>query len=616
MKKIDNILFILSLIIVIIPFTGVYTFVSFHISLIFAVFLTISIVFHIKKFFLPSWILNVFSVFFIVLSFLKLSYEDILTPSLEALTAILSIRMIGRKTPREYLQIYLIAIFLLGGSSLVDMSLNFLIRLIFILILSVMSILLLAYFKDTNEKNISNLRLLSFFKISLLIATISIPMSAFFFFTLPRTPYPLMNLSINKSKTGFTSVVNLGSVAVIEEDSTTVMRVQVRELSDRDLYWRVITFDNFDGKKWTKTLFRENKISIKGQPITYTAVLEPFTENYLPTLDYPSNVFIRHVTIEEPATFRTNFSIDKPLKYTAVSQINPTIIDYSPSEHYLKLPVNLSERVKKLTKQITEKATNEKETAREITKFLSNYRYSLRNLPSGENPLEDFLFNKKTGNCEYFATSMAIMLRIKGIPSRVVGGFRGGTYNKFGNYYIIKASDAHLWVEAWIDGQWHRFDPSGRILRTAEPMIFHIIDYLWNAVIIDYDLMTQLKIVKSIKPPELKINRKFIIAAILSMLMIILIVKVFKNYRQNRNPLSKFFAIMKKYGYERKETEGLREFLMTVSDAQLKQNAEKFIEIYEKTYFRDEEFTARKIKELKKILEDLNESYKSRKSHY
>jgi len=134
----------------------------------------------------------------------------------------------------------------------------------------------------------------------------------------------------------------------------------------------------------------------------------------------------------------------------------------------------------------------------------------LKNLPKGDNPVEDFLFKKKSGNCEYFATTMALMLRIKGIPSRVVGGFKGGTYNSFGNYYIVRASDAHLWVEAWINGQWIRFDPSGKIPRPVEPVIFHLIDYLWNSIVVDYDVRAQMKLAKSIKTPHISFNRNFL----------------------------------------------------------------------------------------------------------
>ena len=83
---------------------------------------------------------------------------------------------------------------------------------------------------------------------------LSIPLSAFFFFTLPRTASPLLDIGVGNVKTGFTSTVNLGGISSIEEDTSVVMRVKIRKLSESQLYWRVITFDTFDGKTWKKTL--------------------------------------------------------------------------------------------------------------------------------------------------------------------------------------------------------------------------------------------------------------------------------------------------------------------------------------------------------------------------
>ena len=65
-------------------------------------------------------------------------------------------------------------------------------------------------------------------------------------------------------------------------------------------------------------------------------------------------------------------------------------------------------------------------------------------------PIAYFLFERKRGHCEYFASSMAVMLRAVGIPSRVVTGFRGGEFNDLTGSYIIRARDAHAWVEAYI----------------------------------------------------------------------------------------------------------------------------------------------------------------------
>jgi transglutaminase-like putative cysteine protease len=56
---------------------------------------------------------------------------------------------------------------------------------------------------------------------------------------------------------------------------------------------------------------------------------------------------------------------------------------------------------------------------------------------------------------------MAVMLRSLGIPARLVPGFQSGVWNPLTEMYVIRASDAHSWVEAWMPGSgWTTFDPT------------------------------------------------------------------------------------------------------------------------------------------------------------
>jgi len=607
-NKAQDIIFVLSILIASIPFTAIVSYISFYVNFVFILIIVGSVFLHIKKIFLPVWILNFISIGLILMPFLSYSVEDILLPSIEALTLILSIRFLGKKTSREYFQIYLLSLLLLGGSSLFNISWIFLIRLLLMLIFTIFAILLLTYMKEIKEEFIDFKKLLSLLKSALFISIVSIPLSALFFIILPRTPVPLMDIGFSKTKTGFSSTVNLGSVRDIEEDRTIVMRVKMERLP-QELYWRVITFDTFDGKGWQKKVSQVDNSIVNGEKINYTVALESLTEQYLPTLDYPFNIYMKNISYEYPGIYRSNFLAEKTLKYSATSFINYQIKESSVHPAYLEIPEIVSDKIINLTEKITSQASNKQEIVESILKFLSDYQYSIKDLPRGPNPVEDFLFNKKKGNCEYFATTMALMLRIKGIPSRVVGGFRGGTYNNFGGYYIIRASDAHLWVEAWIDGRWLRFDPSGKPPRT-EPVVFYLIDYLWNSIVLDYDIKAQFKLAKSIRIPQIKFDRKIFLIP----LFLIIFYGVFKIYRyfnKKRDPLNRFFSIMKKYGFERKKYQGLEEFVLTITELQLKQKAEKFVKTYEEIYFKDREITKEELKKLKVLLEELNENRKS-----
>lgn len=90
--------------------------------------------------------------------------------------------------------------------------------------------------------------------------------------------------------------------------------------------------------------------------------------------------------------------------------------------------------------------------ARALEAYLRSpqFKYSLQPLPRDPelDPIEDFIKNRPQGHCEYFASALALMLRTQGIPSRVVVGFKGGEFNRSGNFYQVRQLHAHAWVEA------------------------------------------------------------------------------------------------------------------------------------------------------------------------
>jgi transglutaminase-like putative cysteine protease len=102
-----------------------------------------------------------------------------------------------------------------------------------------------------------------------------------------------------------------------------------------------------------------------------------------------------------------------------------------------------------------------------VHRFLSylrkHFTYTLDNRdedPTLE-PVMNFLLNRKRGHCEYFASALVLLCQAQGIPARIVVGFKGGEYNTFGNYYLVRNCDAHAWSEIYIrDMGWVRFDPT------------------------------------------------------------------------------------------------------------------------------------------------------------
>lgn len=127
-------------------------------------------------------------------------------------------------------------------------------------------------------------------------------------------------------------------------------------------------------------------------------------------------------------------------------------------QRYLQLP-ELDARIAQLAQQLTATAPTQYDKVLAIARHLrTKYTYSLE--LSGES-LPGFLFHRKAGHCEYFATAMAVMLRTVGIPTRYARGFMGGEYNDVGEDWIVRARDAHSWVEVYFPNiGWVTFDPT------------------------------------------------------------------------------------------------------------------------------------------------------------
>jgi hypothetical protein len=168
----------------------------------------------------------------------------------------------------------------------------------------------------------------------------------------------------------------------------------------------------------------------------------------------------------------------------------------------------LDPRVRRLAEEVTVRADNPYDKAASIERFLrTGYAYTLDvNIPPGVDPLPYFLLQKRAGHCEYFASAMAVMLRAEGIPSRFVTGFLPGEYNDVGGDYIIRASDAHAWVEAFFPRYgWITFDPTppgnarqgGLLARIA--LYWDWFQYNWNEWVVSYDFGHQATLAQSVQ---------------------------------------------------------------------------------------------------------------------
>jgi hypothetical protein len=332
---------------------------------------------------------------------------------------------------------------------------------------------------------------------------------------------------------GFSENVALGDIGTLKRNDRVVMRVRLDDAQSgriKRLRWRGVALDEFTGRSWRKSAaakVTEHKTSERGsfrigtteaphRLVMQTVFLEPIDSAVLFAAPQPILVqgdfpFLR-IDAEGSVQFRPHEG-DRFI-YKALSDVSEPDADelrsdrrpYSSAfERYRELPDRLDPRIANLAREIVinARARNRYDAAVAIEAELrNNYGYSLDRRASGEDPLADFLFNVRRGHCEYFSTSMAVMLRTVGIASRVVNGFLPGEYNEAADAYTVRQSDAHSWVEVYFpeSNSWVTFDPTppagqGSALHSGVTAMLRkyaeALELVWFQYVVGYDQQEQ-----------------------------------------------------------------------------------------------------------------------------
>ena len=469
---------------------------------------------------LKPWMLNVViaPVFFYYA--LQFSRANPIQPVVSVLAVMLAVRLSGEKTVRHSMQIYALSMFCLASSSLFDLSPVFLVYLGLLLFMVATALVLLTFLSQDFSMMVSIPDLKRILLYGLLMPILAVPLLLFFFPIMPRTQLPLWNF-LNQPATrtsGYSDTVEPGSQSSITASHTLTFRAEMSRLSLDQLYWRGTVFNRTDGIKWTRSgQVPAEQPEITGQMVTQIIYPEPTASRTLIALDRPSALVLQRVKRSPDGVFELMGTSGKRLSYSAESLPSGLIAQRNPinRQFYLQLPDRLPSRLKDLALQIV--LSGKEERAR--VAFLENYfrsggyRYSMVGLATGDRAIEQFVFDNKQGNCEFFASSFALLLRAAGVPCRLVGGFLGGEYNQLGGYYLVSDDKAHVWVEAYIKGSgWVRIDPSSfatnagdvwkapgsRSLKLRITLVLDLLNYSWNRSVIAYDFEHQMNIARHV----------------------------------------------------------------------------------------------------------------------
>jgi protein-glutamine gamma-glutamyltransferase len=349
-------------------------------------------------------------------------------------------------------------------------------------------------------------------------------LTAGLFFVLPRTARAAFQrfAAERYHLPGFSNEVTLGEIGEIKQNSSPVMHVYSRGDGFLPVRWRGSALTHFDGKRWFNPFAPEERLrpesrrvvlgeqrTSPGRRIDYEVRLSDIASDVLFVAGTPDSMII-----DVPVVWRsaTTGSLRVPringanLRYAVSSVLEPEAsasAQLSPAERAqaLELPP-LDERIPQLALDLTAGSLTPEERARTLERRLRHdYGYTLELLPARvSDPLATFLFDRKKGHCEYFASAMAVMLRSLGIPSRVVTGFLSGVYNPMTGWQVVRASDAHSWVEAWLPRRgWVTFDPTPTDPSPASAgmwnratLLLDAADLFWQDWVVGYDFERQI----------------------------------------------------------------------------------------------------------------------------
>jgi len=475
------------------------------------------------------------------------------------LMVLMFIKLFNLKLRRDYLHLYAISLVAILASGSLTTDLWYLPIFLLYLLAGVWTLLLFQLTKHSEETRMLSMSVTrrpqfpasvghvtsQLFWLANGLALATFGLTLVIFFTIPRVSagFYQKGFGENIRTSGFSETVNLGAIGPIKRDPSVVMRVELPVSSPHEaspFYLRGVAFDQYDGKSWTNRLNYRRAVSedttgtfvlrgsrshaspLLGETVRQNILLEPLDTPVLfaaPFIERVSGKFPNiqsdltgSVYLPFPSSSRIEYSVLSRSKPVLPADLGsePSLYPESFTRHFLQIP-GQSERIAALAREITHIQRTTYDKANAIQSFLThNFRYSLdAPLTDKGQPLEEFLFTRKTGYCEHYASAMVIMLRTIGIPARLVTGFLATEWNEYGNYYLVRQQDAHAWVEVHLPHSgWITMDPTPPSIENvgSEFPTWHALERMmdtfrlqWSRFFVQYSAADQLAIVRELK---------------------------------------------------------------------------------------------------------------------
>ncbi len=302
----------------------------------------------------------------------------------------------------------------------------------------------------------------------------ALPLALVVFLLFPRLQSPLWGISTQGAVTGISEEMTLGNIGSLSRSNAIAFHVRFFDPppDPGQRYWRGPVLWNTDGERWSPGVQPVRSlpaISGNDSAIDYEMTLEPTGSYWLFGLD---------VVADRPSGTRLNGNfalvsnqrVNKRISYLVSSDPDYRMLALSDYERRmaLQLPPRISPRVRTLVAE-WQATTDPAQPLQLVQEALAYYReqpfvYTLSPGVLQGDAIDQFLFETRRGFCEHYAGSFALLMRLAGIPSRVVVGYQGGEKNPHAEHWVVRQSDAHAWTEVWLPQLgWWRIDPTAAV---------------------------------------------------------------------------------------------------------------------------------------------------------
>ncbi|GAC13549.1 transglutaminase family protein [Aliiglaciecola lipolytica] len=550
----------------------------------------------------------------IVLAYFSLQL-GVLLGMINLLVLACSLKLMLLRSLKDYYQLVTCCGFLIGCGFIFHNSIGFSIFYLFLTLLLLLSLACNVSPSSTLNAN---------FKRVAVMGAQALPITALLFIVLPQIG-PLWQMPTSKShQTGLAEQVSPGDIAQLSQSADLAFRVIFKDQipAPQQRYWRALVMEQFDGKTWRvaperkaiqnqyKRFNKEFDPALQGPYFSYTIIAEPTHQNWLYSIDIgipdgPENANRIWQSHEYQLTSTTPLVSNYQYKLRSYTQtpLNQALFSVDRRIN-LQLPSQGNPKTQEWVKSLRSQYPDDQDLINAVLAYFSEqpFIYTLQPPLMQINSVDTFLFEQQQGFCSHYASAMAYVLRLAGIPARLVTGYQGGEMRE-GAFMSVYQYDAHAWIEALhSDKGWQRYDPTAVVapnrvefgLRAAiqeagelidSPfslsrfsaiawlnefrMLLKDIDFMWTKWILGFDKNSQKDLIKSLIGELTPQKLALFGVSVIGIIIILLALFFLPSLRQkNQDTITKYYQksekLLQKLKIYRLPHQGPMDFAMSV----------------------------------------------------